>query len=233
MVDCNHSHEQDRRDDGHDRWLAMQSAHAEYRQASEALECIRRSSGDLSLDERARLTMLEGQQRIAFECYLEARMEFLEFRFDETNRLRAGLVTVPMRDPEYTGIGSWLAFANRRPVLQILALLLLCTTAFSFVRERKHVRDLEAARDEMRATVNQTRDELKLLTQKLDAWGPPQTSVIQTTEHTPRAQAATSRVAIKRKPSGAGQSRQKQVAASQGIGARSTYPARRHSRRPT
>jgi len=106
MVDCNHSHEQDRRDDGHDRWLAMQSAHAEYRQASEALECIRRSSGDLSLDERARLTMLEGQQRIAFECYLEARMEFLEFRFDESNRLGAGRVAPATRDTDHSSIGS-------------------------------------------------------------------------------------------------------------------------------
>jgi hypothetical protein len=243
MLDGHDSHEPEHRNDGHDRWLAMQSAYAEYKRASEALECTHPPAEDSSAGQPSPLAALEGQQRAAFERYLEARMEFLEFRFDKSGRQSADVMTVPMRDTEDSRIGSWMAFVKGRPVLQILAVILLCTTAFSLVREQKHVSDLEAARDELRATLNQTRDGLQQLAQKMDAWGPPQHTAIQPVEHPPRlparrVHAATPRAAV-RKPLGEAKWRhqtalhaQKQVASSQGVGAR-TYSERRRTRKPS
>jgi len=244
MLEGDDSQKPERRDDGHDRWLAMQSAYAEYRSASEALECTRQSADDTSTSERLRMIVLEGQQRVAFERYLEARMEFLEFRFDESNPPGAGPAAPPVRDADYSTAGSWLAFANRKPVLPILAVLLLCTNAFSLIRQQRHVRDLEAARDELRAALNQTRAGLQTLGQRIDAWGTPQPAAIHQVEHISPAPArhepAASLRATGRKPSGEAPSRhganlhapQRQVSAkrqvlpetrSQSIGARTYY----------
>jgi hypothetical protein len=155
-------------DDSHDRWLAMQSAYIEYRRASEVLEDTDPSTEDSSIGTSGRLpsTGLESQQRAAFERYLEARMEFLEFRFDKTNPPTARGVVPP-------------ASSARFRVLQILAVVLLCTTAVSTARAVKHVRALEASRDELRATLNQTRDRVQFLSQKLDASGSAQQSAIR------------------------------------------------------
>jgi hypothetical protein len=175
------------RNGGHDRWLAMQSAYAEYRRASDALECTRQSADDSSTTERLRLVVLEGQQRVAFERYLEARMEFLEFRFDESNPPGDSLAALPPREKENFGIGSCLAFANRRPVLPILAVLLLCTTAFSLMREQKHVRDLETSRDELKAALDRTREGLRQLEEKVNASQPAQHLAIQPVDHGSRS----------------------------------------------
>jgi hypothetical protein len=210
-MDGNDSHEQEQRDAGHDRWLAMQSAYSEYRRASEELECTRQSADDSH--ERLKLPVLEGYQWDAFERYFEARMEFLEARFDESNWPSAGVALPSMPDTEHRGTHSWLTFGYYKPVLHILAVILLGTMAFSLLREQKRVRDLEAARDELQATLNQTRDGLRLLGQKLDAWGATQHSGLQEVEHTVRAHArrapaAPPHTAGRRLPgAGVGQSR--------------------------
>ena len=183
MLEIDDSHEPERREDEHHRWLAMQSAYAEYRRASEALECAPQFADDSPTSERLLLSMLEGEQRAAFERYLEARMEFLEFRFDRTNWPGTGVAPPP--DREDSSAGSWLAFANCMPVLQILAVILLCATAFSLIREQKHMRALEASRNELGATLSQTRDELQLHRQKLDSWAPRQHPATPHVEHTP------------------------------------------------
>jgi hypothetical protein len=165
MLDSGDLHEPERHDEGHDRWLAMQSAYAEYTQASEVLECTHQSTDDSSTSERLQLTMLEGKQRVAFERYLEARMGFLECRFDESNQPGAA----PPAEAGYFGTGSRLAFAKTRPFLEVLAVILLCTTAFSLVREKQQLRKLETSRDGLQAALNETRDEVRLLGQKVDA----------------------------------------------------------------
>ena len=106
MLEGDESLEPTWRDVGHDRWLAMQSAYAEYRGSSEALECTRQSANESSTNERSLLTIAVDRQRVAFECYFEARMEFLEFRFDESNRLGAGRVAPATRDTDHSSIGS-------------------------------------------------------------------------------------------------------------------------------
>jgi hypothetical protein len=125
MLEGDESHEPTRRDAGHNRWLAMQSAYAEYRGTSEALECARQSANESSINERSLLTIAVDRQRVAFECYFEARMEFLEFRFDESNRLGAGRVAPATRDTDHSSIGSavrrWLAMSFGRRWVKAVA----------------------------------------------------------------------------------------------------------------
>jgi hypothetical protein len=154
------------RDDEGDPWIAMQSAYLEYRSASEALERTHQSTQDYSVDERLRMMLMEGRQRAAFERYVDARMETLELRVDGANL--PDCVTADMQ--MHAGRSSRTALLNSRSVLEVLAVVLLCTTAFSLSREVKHVRDLEASRDELRAKLQETREGLRSVKQQLDAW---------------------------------------------------------------
>ena len=239
------SHELERRDGGHDRWLAMQSAYAEYRRVSEALESMHLPADDSSASQASRLIPLEGQQQAAFERYLEARIEFLEFRFDESNQPPPVVSsTLPIYDPEETKPGSRWASITGKPIVQILAAVLLCTTAFSLVREQKHVRELEASRDQLQSTLNQTRDSLQALTQKLDTWQPPQLAAVQQVQHTSPAPARHSknspaRIAVRKTPAPGHWRRlptanvpPKSMTASQNLGSRS-YADRHRTRKPT
>ena len=201
-MEVENTHESARRDEEHDRWLAMQSAYAEYRAASEQLESTRQSANDTN--ERLKLPLLEGHQWLAFERYFEARMEFLEARFDEVNPPTMSTAAPPiMDDADHSAVSSWFELINYKSVLQILAVVLLGTMVFALLREQKRVRDLEAARDELQATLSQTRDGLRMLGQKLDAWGLAQHSSFQQVEHTVpmparRGPAATPRAAGRR-----------------------------------
>lgn len=171
-----------RRDEQHQRWLEMQSAYAEYRLVSEMLESTRQSADDTG--ERLKLPVLEGQQWLAFERYFETRMEFLEARFDESNPPDPSLAALPPTlDPEPAGVNSWFALINYKSVLQVLAIVLLGTMVFALLREQKRIRDLEASHDELQATLSQTRDGLRLLGQKLDAWAAAQHPALQQVEH--------------------------------------------------
>jgi hypothetical protein len=167
----------------HENWLAMQAAYREYKRISEELESAYRSMDGSSTMEQVGLALLDTQQRAAFEQYLEARLAYLESRFDETLRPPAPQVLIEREPP--SGFVSWLMTASQKPVLQILAVLLLCTTAFSLVRQQKHVRELEAARDENRTALFQTRQALQMLGQKLEVMGPSQHPPVQQIVHTP------------------------------------------------
>jgi hypothetical protein len=144
-----------------EHWRSMQSAYQQYTRASEALEFSAAPDDDPYGEERTRL---EAQQRLAFERYLESRMEFLESRFDETYP--------PGPRPALPETAPRFAFLSR-PALCALAAVLLLTTAFSFARARSRIRDLEASRDDLRVRLQQTRDGLQALTQKVDTWEVP------------------------------------------------------------
>jgi hypothetical protein len=190
MLDGDEMQEPERRDAGHDRWLAMQSAYAEYMHASEALECTHHSADESSTSERLQLVMLEGRQRVAFERYLESRMEFLEFRFDESNRPGAA----PEIDDEGSPVVSRFGFVKARPFLEILAVILLCATAFSLVREKQHLRNLESSREELQTALVKTRSEIQLLGQKMDALKPTsEISAIHAVEHATHSSSRTGR----------------------------------------
>jgi hypothetical protein len=136
----------------HQRWFAMKSAYAEYAQVSQALETECREPN-----------LLE-DRRDAFERYLEARMAFLETQVDEYNR-----------PPSRNG----LIFPNLIWVLGALMLGFLAVTGFTMVREARNARELEAAREEVRAALAENRERLNLLAQRMDAWEPVERAAIQ------------------------------------------------------
>jgi hypothetical protein len=173
MLEIDICQESEQGDDWHSRWLAMQSAYAEYRRCSEVLECTRKSPGDFPSSDSLQLTLMEGRQRLAFERYMDARLAFLESRFDEMNRTDiidgaqgrnpAAIVENPR------GAFAWVSAAGSRPVLQTLAVMLLCVMTFSLMWEQNRVRNLEAGRDELQAALGRTVREVQLLRGRLDA----------------------------------------------------------------
>ena len=201
MLEAEICKEQEQRDDWHARWLAMQAAYSEYRRSSEALECTRHSSDDAVAGDHLRLAMLEGQQRLAFERYVDARIAFLESRFDEMNRPEAdpGAPAAP-QPGNPSRIKEWLTVASSRPVLQTLAVLLLCSMSFSLVREQKRVRDLEVGRDKLLVALQQTEHAIELMRDRMDAAEPRTAAPL--VQRTPPAGA--NRVATGRR-TGAGQ----------------------------
>jgi len=179
MLEVEICRDPEERDDWHARWLTMQSAYTEYKRSSEALECTRQTTDDPVVTYQARLTLLEGRQRLAFERYIDARIAFLESRFDEINRpdTAAGAAAAGPAaaggKAEVSTIKAWLLMVSGRPVLQTLAVMLLCTMAFSLMREQNRIRSLEAGRDELRAALVRTGREVQQLRARLDATPPP------------------------------------------------------------
>ncbi len=152
----------------HNCWLAMQSAYTEYKRTSELLEHSHQGADPSGPKDDSQLLVSEGFQRVAFERYLEARMQFLECRFDRSCPPDAPLADRRQPLVEDRGEGHWVVLRYSKPILQILALVLLCTTATSMVQEQKRVRELETARDELRETLKQTKGELQLLDRRFD-----------------------------------------------------------------
>ena len=196
-------------DDWHSRWLAMQSAYAEYRRSSEVLECTRQSvDGSLSSD-NVQLTLMEGQQRLAFERYMEARIAFLESRFDEMNRpdmsdgVQSGRAAAEVDKPR--GVIAWLSAASSRPVLETLALTLLCTMTFSLMWAQKRVRNLEADGEELRAALGLTVREVQLLRGRLDAVETPAAPPSRHIQQIPQTPAPLKPFAAQRRSAGKGQ----------------------------
>jgi hypothetical protein len=166
------------RNETHERWLAMQSAYAEYTRASEVFENSRELTGDATSPGRSE-TLLDGR-RDAFERYLESRIEFLECRFDEGYRRDAAMVSRPTRETGELGTVSLLA--GPKWLIPVLAGI-LSVTVFAFVREHQHVRDLESAHDQLRASLSDTREQLQLVTKKLDVRESTEPSAVRQVEH--------------------------------------------------
>lgn len=169
------------RDDWHSRWLAMQSAYGEYRRSSEVLESTRRTAEGPLLDDQLRLTLLEGQQRLAFERYVDARIAFLESRFDQLNRPPEGNWGPASGTPAVETAQEEARLLSRlsgRPILQTLSVLLLCTMAVCLMREHTSIRSLEAVNGDLRTELRRTSLEVQELKEKLDAASLPAHSTL-------------------------------------------------------
>ncbi len=108
---------------------------------------------------------------------------------------------LPLRRIALKGAG-W-TLGRYKPILQMLALALLCTTATSLVQEQKRVRGLETASDELRETLKQTRGEVQLLNRRFDAQESLQHSTSPRTEQTqgvPAGSQAPRRIGSKGRP---------------------------------
>jgi hypothetical protein len=185
-------------DEPHDRWLAMQSAYAEYMRVSEIVKNSRESARDSADPSYRDLTLLDCRQD-GFERYLEARMEYMERRYDEGYRCEAAMASRPT--PETAGLSTVSRLSGPKwPIIAVLVVGILSVTTFSFVREQKHVRDLDSARDQLRAALSDTQEESQLLAKKLEGESTEHSAVRQV-EHTAQPPAPTPQV-DGRNPSG-------------------------------
>jgi hypothetical protein len=166
MLDDNNSPEPLPRDPTNKRWVAMQSAYAEYTRMSEALGHCSEPVDDLCPVAEADLLRLAAEQRVAFERYLETRMEFLEYRFDEDRsavaRSAGGETRLSLRS----------SVTNLPALAGIVALAILSVSLFALVRSQHEVRTLKTEQALLSAALDKTRDDLQLLARKVVAVEP-------------------------------------------------------------
>jgi hypothetical protein len=149
----------------------MQAAYTEYRKASIGLEDENSGGDDSSGDDPELSISPEAKQRAAFEHYLEARMAYLEFRFDQSDpRFNSGSELSAARTSPMGAIASsrkhfWRSLAAWKLSLPALVAVLLCAMAVSMIRLEKQLRDLETGRQKFGATLGRTSDMLRLLGQ--------------------------------------------------------------------
>ncbi len=195
--------ESEAREYEHSCWLEMQSAYEEYKRASQPFEYEHPGADRPGAEDDSQLPVSEGRHRVAFERYLEARMQFLECRFDRSYPPNGPLADRPAPVAEDRAEGRWGTLGRYKPLLQVLAFALLCTTATSLVQEQKRVRGLETASDELRETLKQTRGEVQLLNRRFDAQESLQHSTSPRTEQTqgvPAGSQAPRRIGSKGRP---------------------------------
>ena len=167
----------------HQFWLTMQSAHAHWTNATEALDYLiaAASSDNPSPDERLRVARAAEEQRARFEEYIEARLAFSEFQSAQfqavqlqSARDRAAVAeAADGEDSEHgfheVALGPWTLRTTSRFAMAALGIALLCPAVFGLtyvMHERKHVRDLDAARDAMSALLTQARSQTQLAVQQ-------------------------------------------------------------------
>jgi hypothetical protein len=168
----------------------MQAAYNKFRDASAVLDATtEQPQGTISYpDGSPRIGTATSEQRAAFENYIEARMQFVEFQCDRQNaatRDFAGPNTVESsRGPSQVipVRGAWPVSKISRLALPAAVVALLCTTALTLayaVHERRQVRDSDAARDQISAMLSQTRDDIQAVVRKLDAVNVTQRFVVR------------------------------------------------------
>ncbi len=167
----------------HQFWLTMQGAHAHWTDATEALHyLIAATSHDSpSPDERLGIARAAEEQRVRFEEYIEARLAFSEFQSAQfqavqlqSARDRAAVAEAAGEDDSQRGfheiaLGPWTLRATSKFALATLGIALLCPAVFGLtyvMHERKHVRDLDAARNEMSALLTQARSQTQVAVQQ-------------------------------------------------------------------
>ncbi len=167
----------------HQFWLTMQAAHAQWVNATEALDYLVAAApvDGPSPDERLRIARAAEEQRTSFEEYVEARLAFSEFQAAQFQavQLQSARDRVAVaeaaggEDPEQVyheiALGPWTLRTTSRFALAALGIALLCPAVFGLtyvMHERKNVRDLVAARDAMSALLTQARTQTQVAAQQ-------------------------------------------------------------------
>jgi hypothetical protein len=81
----------------------------------------------------------------------------------------------------------WFA-ASWRPALEAAAVLLLCFTALSGIRQQKRIGEMEGTREKLWTALNQARERLQILGQELESWEVSEHSAIRQIQDTPPEQ---------------------------------------------
>lgn len=185
MLESDAQIDQDSRNTEHELWLAMQAAHNQYYDATAALDALTSEAPDSAPSREGNLAIEQmAKQRTAFENYIEARLQFSEYLLGRPDPGRLSVGHSNTRRP-------W-AFTASRLARLAVALALLCPTAFSLAylaHQRNQVRDLNVARDEMSATLDQARHQIQTLARKLDAANTTEQLAIRQSCSTPAATA--------------------------------------------
>ncbi len=152
----------------HELWVAMRTAHAQLVDATGVLDELiaRAPAGGGSSDENRVMAMAAGQQRAAFQEYIEARLAFAEFLLSKDS---ANGPPPP---------APWIVRTASRYAVAALTIALLCPALFGvayLLQARRQFRDLEAARDTMNAIVSQGRSQAPA--PKVEAVKPPSPEV--------------------------------------------------------
>jgi len=194
----------DQRNAEHELWLAMQAAYNKYMETSAALDvavselqrAIPPGEGRLGIETAA------SENRTAFENYIEARMQFAEFRCDRNNAGRRSFAD-PNAEEDCTGQkpvrGSWSGSRIPRLALQAAVAALLCTAAFSLayaVRERCQIRDSDVEREQISAMLHQTHDDIQTVARKLDGVKVTQKLVVRESDGVPAKPVSPRRVPV-------------------------------------
>ena len=144
-------------------WMAMQEAHKRWMHATDVLNSLVLSSAGatVSPEESVRIAKSAEEQRLGFEEYIEARLEYSEFLLAREPEAGTGpdagedARRPPLEFPQ----NWWTSATTSKRGLLAVAVALLCPAVFglTFMHERKHVQELETAREAMNAMMVQVR----------------------------------------------------------------------------
>jgi hypothetical protein len=169
MAEIGASNAQDSRRIERELWLAMQEAHNRYKDSSAALDALTASppSGGSSSERDLEIEPASVEQRIAFENYIEARLQLSEFLASRQNA--APRETVVLKEA-----GGTQGAVPRVPLWVVPSVMAVClfTTALGvgcLVEERRQSRALEVARSDANAALNQTRQQVEALSNRMEA----------------------------------------------------------------
>lgn len=156
MLETEASQEVEQTRPDHELWLAMQAAHADWMDATRALDELTADAlGHVPYsDESYRVAKAAQEQQLTFQAYIEARLSFSEFLLSRNSR------TDPAHDREPAE--SWGDRTSSKLAVAALAVALVCPVAYGLayrIQTRNHARDLDAARDAMTAVVSQARSQ--------------------------------------------------------------------------
>lgn len=192
----------DQRNAEHELWLTMQAAYNKYRNASSELDV---AAAQPPGAENLRIGTATSEQRSAFENYIEARMQYSEFRCDQNsarsrsfgNSKTAGDSTVPSEgSPPRRG---WIGSTISRPAVATVVLVLLCINDLSLAYVMRFLGfpyGARTTRDEIAATLNQARNDIQALGEKIDAMNVAQHFLVRASVLAPTAPAHPRRSSV-------------------------------------
>jgi hypothetical protein len=185
----------DQRNTEHELWLAMQAAYNKYRDASSELDV---AAVQPSGAENLRIETATSEQRSAFENYIEARMQYSEFRCDQNDaRSRSSGSSKAVEgstvlSEERPPCRYWTRSTISKPALATIAVVLLCINDLTLayvMRIWGFVYGAGTTGDEIGATLNQARNDIQALGQKIDAMNVTQQVLIRAPAFAPPAPA--------------------------------------------
>jgi hypothetical protein len=209
----------DRQRAEHELWLAMNAAYTNYRSALVAAEVdsSQEQVGVSSIGQGSSEMPLR-KLRTAFEDYIEARIQFVEFKCDQNNPGAGRSVTLKTTgDLRGTGkekVMCWAltAFSSARLTHPAVVVALLCLTALSLLyvaSEQNEIRNSDLARDEINAELKQARHDVQDLERKIDAVNATRKGIIR--ESNKASDAPVLARTAEGKPAGLGRSRRSRL----------------------